>query len=102
MITKSYPVTLSGLKSHLDSLISTPASLPPEELTGLCHVVAALCDAAFDVLVKAEHVRAITSLMERGAEVPVWQRPIFCDLDELTTEAVLGLQTLLGAESEEA
>jgi hypothetical protein len=94
------PPTLSDLKNHLDRMTSSTVAIPPEELTGLCHVVTSLCDAAFDVLVKAEHVRAITSLLERGAEVPVWQRPIFCDLDELTTEAVLGLQTLLGASRE--
>ena len=101
----TYPVTLSDLKTLLEERITLMGAdyvmLFPEEISALARTVNALCDVAFDALVKAEHAGAIASLLESSSLFPQ-QYPVLSELDNLTTDAVQGLRALLGCTEEGA
>lgn len=100
---EKYPVNLSDLKTFLDQLVPHhtvhAVAMLPEEIIILASTVTALCDVAFDSLVKAEHAMAIASLLGSSSMFPR-QHPVLSELDRLTAEAVIGLQTLLGVSRE--
>jgi hypothetical protein len=95
----TYPVTLSDLKTFLERLVPHrtvhAVAMSPEDVFALVRAVNALCDVAFDALVRAEHAGAITSLLESSSMFPQ-QHPVLSELDNLTADAVQGLRALLG------
>lgn len=101
----TYPVTLSDLKTFLERLVPHhtvhAVALSPEDIHALAHAVNALCDVAFDALVKAEHAGAITSLLGSSDMFPR-QHPVLSELDNLSADAVQGLRALLGCTEEGA
>lgn len=101
----TYPVTLSDLKTFLEQLephhTVNAVALFPEEITALVRAVNALCDVAFDALVKAEHAGAIASLLGSSDMFPR-QHPVLSELDNLSADAVQGLRALLGCTEEGA
>lgn len=99
----TYPVTLSDLKTFMEEQLNPMGAdhvkLFPEDISALVRTVNALCDVAFDALVKAEHAGAISSLLESSSLFPQ-QHPVLFELDNLTADSVQGLRTLLGCTEE--